>query len=197
MECCARERKILAYSILWPISIFLSQIYALVGVLLQAGYQNYRYVVWTRAIFLRTFVVGSTIVLCLHLLQPLFPIANIANCIGNGQKRRRGCHFLWNPHFHHRLRSTNISTANIKLATKMTITSSLQLSLFYCWKLWQRKISQSWHPLTNNNTEINIITKDENAVSTGALFKYLFGKVFGFGLCCLINDLSHLYLFYF
>ena len=47
-------------------------------------------------------------------------------------KKKGGAIFLWNHHFHHRRRSTNISTANIKIATKMKITSSLQLSLFYC-----------------------------------------------------------------
>ena len=69
--------------------------------------QKLTHMTYGRKPHLRTFVVESTIVLCPHLLLPLFPI-------GNGQKRGRGRHFLWNPHFHQRRSSTNISTTDIE-----------------------------------------------------------------------------------
>ena len=89
---------------------------------------------------LRTFVVRSTIVLCLHLLQPLFLVVM--------DKKSKGASFLWNPHLHHRRRSTNISTTDIE------------------WNSWRKKIKmeqRQW--LLFNPAKIKLATNDNNLVS--------------------------------
>ena len=58
------------------------------------------------------------------------------------KKRRRGRHFLWNPHFHHRRRSTNISTTNIG------------------WNSWRQNIKmehRQWHQPRSCNFHSSIV----------------------------------------